>query len=203
MQSNFKFIDTPIGMIETNVKSLPEIPILNQEWDENEHCLEMQYPFIKFMLNQNECKKTQIHSFLVGSHGKCTHVQMKVLNELLRQDKGESILLIVSSDFCHYGSKFGYSFDQHVTSKNIWEHIEDLDLKAFEAISNDIDPYDKFRNYLNLTNNTICGKGPILLALSLLPKGQGNWSLLHYEQSSKVKNDFTSSVSYISAIFLS
>ncbi|EIE81358.1 hypothetical protein RO3G_06063 [Rhizopus delemar RA 99-880] len=80
----------------------------------------------------------------------------------------------------------------------IYESIQALDhqgIKAIESLS-----FDQFENYLNETDNTICGRNPIGVLLACLEEMKGDRSArcLKYAQSSKCRTLEDSSVSYAS-----
>ena len=104
-------------------------------------------------------------------------------------------IIVVSSDFCHYGPAYGYQIGADATS----DDIKALDMKAFDAISSK-DPW-QFTDYLLKTGNTICGRNAISLMMELIRDiyPDGEWRLLAYDQSSQVKSSFDSSVSYLAA----
>lgn len=132
---------------------------------------------------------------------------------------------IVSSDFCHWGSRFNYTYkgtadEEHIP---IWRRIETLDKEGMAVIER-IDP-KAFTAYLKKTKNTICGRHPIGVLVNAVAKliggksdsnnengkkrksdeleAKGNskaeMKFVHYAQSSKVVSDGDSSVSYASA----
>ena len=59
-----------------------------------------------------------------------------------------------------------------------------------------------FIEYLGKTGNTICGRNPIILALSLIQASKCplETKLIHYSQSEPVKSPKASSVSYASLV---
>ncbi|CCF58340.1 hypothetical protein KAFR_0E01860 [Kazachstania africana CBS 2517] len=99
---------------------------------------------------------------------------------------------------------------------SIWKSIELLDKYAMKVLSGeeikketdsnepneDLTLYEKWKEYLDITGNTICGQNPIKLILKLLEelnedeKFEFEW--LNYSQSSKVSSIEESSVSYAS-----
>lgn len=136
------------------------------------------------------------------------------------------IFTIISSDFCHWGSRFGYSPTSpdngdennnktHNNQRNdrastttqfneIHEFIEWLDRQGMEKIS--LQDPGAFAIYMKQYRNTICGRYPIALYLNALTKakerGDEEVSLVFvkYDQSSRVKKLHESSVSYASAV---
>ena len=108
-------------------------------------------------------------------------------------------LFVVSSDFCHWGSRFRFSPHQP-GSQHIFEQIEALDREAMGLIEEGTP--EQFRGYLERTGNTICGRHPIGVLMHLILHGRGRWRLRFnaYAQSSRVLRADQSSVSYASAL---
>ena len=133
---------------------------------------------------------------------------------------------VISSDFCHWGSRFDYTFyrtspeasSQKLRSgskiesgaPDIWESIRDLDAEGIAAITHAqgktaSQAAESFRKYMAETKNTVCGCKPIgvlLRALASLEKEHGKQTecrFVRYEQSSKCHSVRDSSVSYASA----
>ena len=192
--SECKEFETPIGNVEIDrlsCKSLLKsrlVSRINLDEQENEHSLELHLPFIKHVVRN--CKLIPI---LVG------HLNQPTLKEtaqlFLEYFRDPSCLFIVSSDFCHYGSRFNYV--PFASDKNASELIQQLDMRAVDAISKS---RAHFEQYLKQTQNTICGRNPILLVLEVieLAKMKSKIELLHYKQSGMIKSLKDSSVSYAS-----
>ncbi|XP_052042257.1 protein MEMO1 isoform X2 [Apodemus sylvaticus] len=109
-----------------------------------------------------------------------------------------SNLFVVSSDFCHWGQRFRYSYYDE-SQGEIYRSIEHLD-KMGMSIIEQLDPVS-FSNYLKKYHNTICGRHPIgvlLNAITELQKSGVNmsFSFLNYAQSSQCRSWQDSSVSY-------
>jgi AmmeMemoRadiSam system protein B len=71
--------------------------------EEEEHSLEMQYPFIKKLLP--ECMVVPIMVGQLGSP-EAAKEYADVIAPLLAQD---DTIVVVSSDFCHWGEDFDYT----------------------------------------------------------------------------------------------
>ena len=94
--------------------------------DEEEHSLEMQYPYLKLVLNPG----TKVIPIMVGS----TKGLEKISNELLLDYfKDNESLFVISSDFCHWGSRFQYTFHDP-KNEFPYQSIHELDLRGVEAI---------------------------------------------------------------------
>ena len=135
-------------------------------------------------------------------------------------------IFIISSDFCHWGSRFNYTYYLPSTTTNvgqgidlrksdapqdppIFESIERLDRSAMGAVESG--SHDGFWNDLRLTKNTVCGRHPIGVIMAAIEEvnkgtdgngngdGDGSFKFVRYEQSSEVEDASDSSVSYASA----
>jgi AmmeMemoRadiSam system protein B/AmmeMemoRadiSam system protein A len=103
-------------------------------------------------------------------------------------------LVIASSDFTHYGSRFKYvPFRRGVETK-----IEQLDMDALEAIRTLDD--EAFSKYLRRTRNTVCGRCAIGVLLGMLGPETGV-HLMKYDRSGRMQGDHSTSVSYFSIAF--
>lgn len=101
-------------------------------------------------------------------------------------------LLVVSSDFTHYGADFGYV----PFLDDLEANLRRLDLGAFEEIQKK--DLKGFRRYVQDTGATICGRDAISLLLALLPKDAAV-HLLKYDTSGRMTGDWRHTVSYVSA----
>lgn len=181
---------------------------MTKRMDEEEHSGEMQYPFIAHIYNQftnDKKKQIQILPIMVGSTSKSNQYG-QILAPILSRP---NIFTVISTDFCHWGSRFGYSptnssnCSQSFTQ--IYEFIEWLDHLGMEQIS--LQDPGAFAMYIKNYKNTICGRYPITVYLHALQnaktvKGGVNVSLefVKYAQSSQVTTMDESSVSYASAV---
>lgn len=112
-------------------------------------------------------------------------------------------LFVISSDFCHWGQRFRYTYYDR-SYDNIYQSIEGLDKAGMNIIEN-LNPTE-FTNYIKKYGNTICGRHPIGILLQAVQEllrndSSQNASLkfLKYAQSSQCRNMNDSSVSYASA----
>lgn len=72
---------------------------------------------------------------------------------------------VISSDFCHWGAHFGYQPVSRGSRRPIHKQIKDLDRRGMDAIASQSS--SAFRDYLSDTRNTICGRRPIGILLSV------------------------------------
>ncbi|MFH2019838.1 MAG: AmmeMemoRadiSam system protein B [archaeon] len=146
-----------------------------------EHSIEVQLPFLQYSKKE----------FTFAAIGIGHDADLDNLAKILSQIK--DAIIIVSSDFTHYGFNYGYI----PFSANIKNNLEKLDMEAIGSIKNC--DYEGFRKFVNKTGITICGFLPILTFLKTIEKGQGK--LMKYYTSGDVLNDFRNSVSYASILF--
>eukprot|EP00959_Pyramimonas_sp_CCMP1952_P017303 367290-Pyramimonas_sp.AAC.3 len=112
-----------------------------------------------------------------------------------------SNLFVISSDFCHWGERFSYTFYDKKCGP-IHKSIEVLDKNGMEIIERkDI---TGFTSYLQEYGNTICGRHPIGVLLNVIQTCANSDKMqvkfVRYEQSSRCKCMSDSSVSYASAV---
>ena len=118
-------------------------------------------------------------------------------------------LFVVSTDFCHWGTRFSYT---HVPPghASIADGVEVMDRDGMAAIEAG-GGSDPFRRYLADTRNTICGRYPVSLLLATLEAvesgGGGGGApqryvtrFVAYDQSTRAAVPTDSSVSYASAV---
>ena len=171
--------------------------------DEDEHSLEMQYPYIaKIMSNYRDNFK--IVSVIVGDVTLDHSREYAQVFQPYLNDPGT--VFVISSDFCHWGSRFDYSYGAN-DSVPIWQSITNLDRLGMDEIES-LNP-ERFDQYLRKTRNTICGRRPIMLLLATielhrkrLPQSKCSFKFLDYSQSSKCFRKSDSSVSYASGVLM-
>lgn len=133
----------------------------------------------------------------------------------------EDTIFVISSDFCHWGSRFSYTFyypdpDSDISSRlsrsnlpstayPIHKSIKRLDHEGMDVLSTSPGTFahKKFKDYLSRTRNTICGRHPIGVLMGALGTMEQERDVeikwVKYAQSSACVNVSDSSVSYASA----
>jgi AmmeMemoRadiSam system protein B len=102
--------------------------------------------------------------------------------------------VVVSSDFTHFGPRFGYvPFEDGVP-----DGIHRLDHGALDAIAAG-DP-SEFGSYVDRTGATICGRRAIDVLLRLACGASGG-TLLGYDTSGRMTGSWDHSVSYAAVVF--
>ena len=169
---------------------------MTQSVDEREHSGEMQYPYIAHILNECNKQNITILPIMIGSISKHKEQEYGTIlqDHLIHQP---NIFTIISSDFCHWGTRFQYTPTD--PTKAISSYIQWLDQLGMDQIELKIP--GAFVEYLKKYRNTICGRHPIAVYLFCVG-GVDEISIrfVKYSQSSEVKGMEESSVSYASAI---
>jgi hypothetical protein len=152
-----------------------------------EHSLEMHLPFLQTVAPGCELLP------LVAGHltpDQCVEAAHEISGLL-----DSRTIVAASSDFTHYGRRFGYMpFYDHVR-----ENLRILDTGAIDhIIAKDC---SAFLHYVADTGATICGATPIALLLNMLPP-TSRGSLVSYYTSGDILGDYTDTVSYASIVFM-
>lgn len=181
-------LSTPYGAIPVDRKAIETVArafsvIQNNRVHANEHSAQIQYPLLQFAL-----KEFSIVPFIVGEMSRSTLLEAA---NALRQIIDSKTLLIVSSDFTHYGKDFGYA----PYGNDARDAVQAVDTQAAEKIT--CVDCAGFLDLLNATGATICGRNPIAVLLSMLPP-DARLTPLHYETSSDTSGDYSQFVCYLS-----
>lgn len=184
---------TPFGALSVATEVINELSghqefIVRQDVHDIEHSLEIQLPFI-----HQELGAVPLVPLVVGRFHNTAELEAAstILRSVIRNDD----LVIVSSDFTHYGPNYDYvPFNDPAGTQ-----VKVLDLQAFSYIRNkDIDGFIRFEQE---TGATICGFYPIILLLSLLPK-EAEARLIYHTTSRELYPDAgNNSVSYMAIEF--
>ncbi|KAE9984748.1 hypothetical protein EG328_008366 [Venturia inaequalis] len=218
--------ETPLGDLilcpETikQLRATKKFTDMSQRDDEDEHSLEMHLPYIYKMLEL--CGQNPMPKLVPILVGNITATQEADYGKLLAPylDDPTSIF-VTSSDFCHWGTRFGYTYYQsnsntssgiHLgggvaapTSPAIHESIKVVDDLCMGAI--ETGSHQAFTDIIAQTRNTVCGRHPIgvvMAALEVLEKQSshpeaGRFKFVRYERSDLCRTMRDSSVSYCSA----
>ncbi|KAM7258571.1 hypothetical protein ACFE04_014312 [Oxalis oulophora] len=186
--------DLPVDLeVIEELKSTGKFELMDLRIDEAEHSMEMHLPYLVKVFEGHPVKVVPI---LVGSVNADTEAMYgQLLAKYLDDPKN---FFSVSSDFCHWGSRFNYMhYDK--SEGPIYKSIESLDKMGMDIIETG-DP-DAFKQYLKKYDNTICGRHPIAVFLHMVRNSATKIKIkfLRYEQSSQCKSMRDSSVSYASA----
>ena len=204
--TSFKKYETPFGDVDVDTSTIKNLLedskhffSFPQSCDVQEHSIEMEMPFLKYIFDK---KNFSIIPMVIGDGNLKKNIELgKCLYNLYEDPK---TLFVISSDFCHWGKDFDYIY-YNKKFKNIWESTEDLDKQALDIIS-EMDS-QKFDEYIKKTKNTICGKNPITIVLSIIEEYKKkhqdkkiSFETAGYSQSEKAKSMNDSSVSYAAGV---
>lgn len=162
-----------------------------------EHCLEIELPFLQRVLSH----PFRLVPILISGLDTAGWFE---LAQALAAHVDEHSLIVISSDFCHYGSRFGYQPFEDEPDAN----LRRLDKGALAPILA-LDPA-ALAAYKRETDITVCGLRPIGVLLELLRREavQAVWGgrafegrVLDYYRSADLLGDFDGSVSYASVAF--
>lgn len=186
------FYETPLGRLPLDravAATLLESPLFDSHpaAHRQEHCLEIQLPFLQQTLKG----PFAIVPMLIGS---VSRDEIRELSALLREVISPKDLLIVSSDFTHYGPRFDYTPFQDDVPSGLGRYADE----AYAAIAaRDV---DALLSHQERTGDSICGIRPIAIALGLLPQ-DAKAHRLAFDTSGNITGDYTNSVSYLSIAF--
>ncbi|PQQ03782.1 Protein MEMO1 [Prunus yedoensis var. nudiflora] len=190
---------TPIGDLTIDLEVIEELKatgkfeLMDIRVDEAEHSMEMHLPYLAKVFEGHQVKVVPILVGALKAESEAMYGQL--LGKYVDDPQN---FFSVSSDFCHWGSRFNYT---HYDKKHgaIHKSIEALDRMGMDIIETG-NP-DAFKEYLLEFDNTICGRHPISVFLHMLKNCSTSIKInfLRYEQSSQCRTMRDSSVSYASA----
>ena len=208
-------IETPLMNLPVDddlrqrIVSSGKFEVMNQRVDEREHSGEMQYPYIaKILMPVRPSRVVKVLPIMVGSiHTTKEESFGKVVASFLAD---ETIFTVISSDFCHYGTRFSYtptlqpSAAVELGINEVSDFIEYIDRKGMDLIQ--LQQPGAFADYFREYSNTICGRHPIAVWLNAVVENNKNGKevldvrFVRYAQSSRIRSIKDSSVSYASAV---
>lgn len=185
--------ETPLGSIPVDtatVDTLLKCPVVTEQPapHRTEWSTENQLPFL-----QRALKEFKMVEVLVGD---LAADERTALADAVRPLADSATLLVVSSDFTHYGPNFGYVPFRDNIPKNLQmlnnmavHRIVQIDLPGWEQ-------------HLTETRDTICGRNPIGLLLKVVePWEDVQAAAVAADSSGRQTGDWTNSVTYTSLAF--
>ena len=197
-------LETPLGQllvdqkeIETLLKETGFTKWNSLQEEEEEHSIEMHLPFVYRIYGSNP--ELRVIPIAVGHLSQIT--QESIAKVLKNRFMDPETVFIVSSDFCHWGSRFRYQYRTDVNIP-IYQSIERVDRDGMSLIESK--STSSFQDYLEETKNTICGRHPISLLLSIVSDLDDSDHIkikfISYAQSSQCLSMSDSSVSYAAGV---
>ncbi|KAN0100663.1 Memo-like domain containing protein [Tylopilus felleus] len=188
---------TPLGELRIDKETVGDLKgtgkfgTMSIDTDKDEHSIEMHLPYVYQIFKDSDITVVPI---LVGS---INQSQQKAYGSIFAPYFADpENFFVISSDFCHWGRSYGYTFyypeslpsdvpgiylkshaQQNLSQRPIYDSIHDLDHEAMDILtlspssegnSPAADSHMKFLEYLDRTGNTICGRKPIGVLLGML-----------------------------------
>ncbi|CDK27691.1 unnamed protein product [Kuraishia capsulata CBS 1993] len=217
--TGYEAYQTPLGNVPVDTEIVKDLlsrndslfKVMSEQVDEDEHSFEMHMPYI-YKMTENLQKTPTIIPIMISHSDE--DFEKRLASYLAPYFADRSNTFVISTDFCHWGDRFGYtmytsgdpftltdvgySLEMKPNSLPIYKSIEILDKEAMKIMSTI--SYKSWKHYLKVTSNTICGAKPLSVLISMMEdSGKADtikW--LGYAQSNKVSKPFDSSVSYAS-----
>jgi len=187
---------TPLGLIPLDRQAVERLRVSDLVTNEpsahtQEHSIEMELPFLQRVLERG----WQLVPILVGQLRPGDYLKAA---SLLRPLLDEQTLVVVSSDFTHYGPRYAYV--PFPPDKDVAAHLKALDDGALDLIL--ARNPQGFLDYRSRTGTTICGYAPIAILLQLFKdRDDIQGTLLNYDTSGRLTGDYQNSVSYLAILF--
>ncbi len=157
---------------------------------EDEHCIEVLLPYLQERLGSFKLVPVLLGD-LCPAGGESSGNRFDLVAEALLRLVDERTLVVVSTDFTHYGEAF--DFTPFSDAEDVLESVRMLDRQAFALISG-CDPKG-FQRYLKKTGNNICGQNALQVLLRMLPK-KAEGAILAHDLSARKTGRQDRSVSY-------
>ncbi|KAF2501539.1 UPF0103-domain-containing protein [Lophium mytilinum] len=222
-------LETPLGNLQVDKATVAELhrkgsfDKMSRSVDEAEHSLEMHLPYIYKVLSRTFSTPSSFPPITPILVGATTATSESAYGALLAPYLADpTSTFIISSDFCHWGARFRYTYYQPRTGPAVDLRSSDrppadpplhasiaaVDHLCMDAVESGV--HAAFLEVLADTENTVCGRHPIgvvMAAVEALEKGgevergsgKGRFRFVRYERSSDCVSVRDSSVSYCSA----
>jgi AmmeMemoRadiSam system protein B len=186
--------ETPLGRVDVDpaTRELTRFPLVqcNPQPFHGEHSLEIQLPLLQRVL-----PRARVVPLLLGDF---TAADCRSVRPVLDRLAGPQTLFIASSDFTHYGWRFGFEPFPARDAASVSRQLAALDQGAIAPVL--AGDATGFQDYVAATGATICGRMPIAVLLTWLgPHPRG--ALLAYQTSLDLTGDYEHSVSYAAIVF--
>lgn len=188
---NDRAYKTPLGVLHLDVEAVAKLKSMDFPRSEapaagtREHSDEVQVPFIQTVLPNAGLVPLVIGELAPGDADAIAVALSAIVDE--------HTVIVASSDFTHYGSRFGYMPDLGGDSA---AGLRKLDMGAADLVARG--DGEGFARYIERTGATICGRNPIAILLAVFKangwKAEGK--ILNYTTSGAETGDYANSVSY-------
>ena len=187
-------VSTPLGEIKVDREWLDRLALLapvvrNDGVHSAEHSAQIEYPLLQLALGGG----FTVVPLVMGSFGQD---QMGMCARALARLMDRETLLVLSSDFTHYGDDFSYTPFGNGGGEEVRRKVAASDAEACALIEKG--DADAFAAFIRRTGATICGHVPIELALRAFPSGT-SLVRLKYATSGDAGGDYSRFVCYVAA----
>ena len=180
---------TPLGSLSINDKFVSdlcnenELITLDTTAHEEEHSIEVQLPFIKFI---NPNANIVAITLATNSLEICTKLGKAIAKTIKEKYANQKILILASSDMSHYIS---------VKEAKMLDALAINDILSLNAAA--------LLKTVEENNISMCGSGPVAVAITAAKLlGAKEAKLIDYDTSGTVTNDTSEVVSYAGMLFL-
>ena len=187
-------VSTPLGQIKIDKEWINSLELLapvqrNDRIHAAEHSAQIEYPLLQLALG----KDFTVVPLIMGAFGPD---QMGMCARALSKLMDAETLLVISSDFTHYGDDFSYAPYGTKGGEEVRDQVAKVDAEAFGLLAKG--DADGFADFVERTGATICGRIPLELSLRAFPSGT-SLVRLRYATSADEDRDFTRFVCYTAA----
>ena len=160
-------VSTPLGKIRVDRDWIDRLALVapvarNDRVHAAEHSTQIEYPLLQLALGDG----FSVVPLVIGGFGRD---QMGMCCRALARLMDAETLLVLSSDFTHYGDDFAYMPYGRGGGEDVRQRVSAADDAAFGFIAKG--DADGFADFVSRTGATICGHVPIELALRAFPSG--------------------------------
>jgi len=183
--------ETPLGVVEVNQKLASTLILdsncfsFKRETHTNEHCLEVELPFLQFHLK----KPFKLIPIIIGSNN---IEKIREISEELKPHFTENNLFVISTDFSHYPTysdavKVDRESCNAILENNSETLLDCLDKKSDKKISN--------------LSTRLCGWSAVLSLLNITEKQENlSYDFIQYQNSGDISNENSNRVVGYNAI---
>ncbi len=186
--------ETPLGPVSIDREACDEL-LKSKEFSSHggvgreEHSLELQLPFLQRAVGEFNLVPLLVGKMSLSDYAEAAEALLPLIDE--------ETLLVVSSDFTHFGSNYGYRPFREDVPANL-QQLADQALVPLTKVD-----FDGFAEHIEQTKDTICGRGPILLLLRTLSmRGGATGVRAAVDTSGRMLGDWDNSVTYQSVVFV-
>ena len=185
------FYRTPLGDVRVDRKTCRELAgqpgfTVVPGAGAREHSIEVQLPFLQATIGE--------FSLVPLLCGHLPDEDIVGCGEILAEYLDDDTLVLASTDFTHYGPRFGFVPFKTETAKNIRKWLEEAS-RLVAGLDR-----EGFAGYLDRTKDTICGRIPIRVMLESVVRSGISFrgKVLDRYCSGDITGDYRNSVSYAS-----